>query len=40
MLRDWVYNKERIKEQKRGSYKARYRAPRAREATMEERLNT
>jgi hypothetical protein len=39
MLRDWVYNKERIKEQKRGSYRSRHRAPRAHESTIEERLN-
>ena len=40
MLREWICNKERIKAQKRGSYRSRYRAPRAREEAIEKRLNT
>jgi hypothetical protein len=39
MLREWVYNKERIKEQKKGSYRSRHKAPRAQETNMEEKLN-
>ena len=39
MLREWICNKERIKEQRRGSYRARYRVSRAREINMEAKLN-